>query len=422
MRGRVLRVALAAVVIAGVILGIPLGYAAAHLVRVDEQTRLEQLVLRSALTVSPGYRSGDPIELPAVGADITIGVYDVRGRLVTGAGPPMLEPETRATLRGRALTADVGEDLVSTVPVAAGESVIAVVRASTPESAVHHRILLWLLALAGAELAAGLIAAAFAAWQSRRLARPLVTLAGSATALGEGDFTARSTPAGIPEIDAVGSSLDRTAGRLADLIERERGFSAHASHQLRTPLTQLQLQLELGLERDEDGLREAALAAMATADRLTQTVDDVLALARPGRDGSGIEIEALLEECRETWQGVLARAGRPLHVALEERVRAGVSLEAARQALDVLIDNAFRHGTGAVTVTARRTHGAVAIDVGDEGRMPADLPDVSATGLGLPLARSLLTVEGGRLVAGPPGEPTRWTVLLPVPGDGSVDG
>ena len=54
----------------------------------------------------------------------------------------------------------------------------------------------------------------------------------------------RATDAGVSEIDAVSRNLERTALRLGGMLERERAFSAEASHQMRTPLTAVRLSLE----------------------------------------------------------------------------------------------------------------------------------------------------------------------------------
>ena len=72
---------------------------------------------------------------------------------------------------------------------------------------------------------------------SRRLVRPLDTLAATARRLGDGDFAARTHPTGVAEVDAVGATLDDGARRIGRLVAAEREFSANASHQLRTPLT-----------------------------------------------------------------------------------------------------------------------------------------------------------------------------------------
>lgn len=412
MRRRVVEVALTAVVLAVVVLGLPLAFAVSHIVTGSERAELERLALRSAVAVSPSYLSGDPIELPHPGSGVDLGVYDVNGRRISGTGPVRIEKAAARALGGSVVEADVGEQLVEVVPVSSGERLVAVVRAASAESAVRTRTLWWWLSLAALCLAAALCAGAFAVWESRRLVVPLVTLARVAKDLGEGDFSVRAAPSGVAEIDAAGASLNRTAERLAAMLERERSFAASASHQLRTPLTQLQLQLESGLDQDSASLRRAAASALVTAEALSRTIDDVLALARQDALAAAFDAEELVEQCRLQWEAPLASAGRPLRVAVEQPMQVGASLSAARQVLHVLLDNAFRHGRGAVTIHVRESHGAVAIDVADEG--PAPPISVTGTGrLGLALANSLAQAEGGRLLVDQQGTGTRFTLLLP---------
>jgi signal transduction histidine kinase len=78
--------------------------------------------------------------------------------------------------------------------------------------------------------------------------------------------------------------------------------------------------------------------------------------------------------------------------------------------MEVLLDNAHRHGAGAVTVTTRRLNGWVAVEVADEGPGLGDDPErafarrsgevrAGGHGIGLVLARSLAQAEGGSLTA-----------------------
>ena len=101
-----------------------------------------------------------------------------------------------------------------------------------------------LLTVGGLAVAAVAAAAGIGVVLSRRLVRPLDTLAATARRLGDGDFAARTHPTGVGEVDAVGATLDDGARRIGRLVAAEREFSANASHQLRTPLTAVRMRLE----------------------------------------------------------------------------------------------------------------------------------------------------------------------------------
>ena len=136
----------------------------------------------------------------------------------------------------------------------------------------------------------------------------------AAKVLGEGDFSARSNRSGIGEMDEAAAALDATAMRLGAILERERAFSADASHQLRTPLTAMRVHLH-ELEQSADDPGAARVQLENDLNRLEQTIEDLLRLARdsaPQRDP--IDLEALLQAIERRWHGPSPRQGGRLLV------------------------------------------------------------------------------------------------------------
>lgn len=295
---------------------------------------------------------------------------------------------------------------------------VGVVRAATPRTEVYLRTGATWLVMAGLAAAALALTWLVARRMAARLARPLEQLAVAARRLGEGDVTVRAPTAGVPEIDAVGSALDTTAGRIGGMLERERAFSAHASHQLRTPLAGLRLQLEAALDSPGADLSAAVADGIATADRLERTIDDLLTLARGTSTAPAADLDKLLTEVGDGWRGLLAAQDRELRVTADGAPAPRAAEAAVRQILAVLLDNALTHGRGTVTITARDAGEVLAVDVADEGPGIPDDVDVfrrragSGSGIGLGLARSLAEAEGGRLWLSRPAPPT-FTLLLP---------
>ncbi len=258
----------------------------------------------------------------------------------------------------------------------------------------------------------------------RWLAGPLESLAAVARRVGAGDFAARAPREGIAEVDALAAALNASSQRIAQLVAREREFTANASHQLRTPLAALRLELESGLLLgDED---PALRAALRQAERLEATIDTLLAHARdrPGDQAARVELGHALERARERWHGRLAAAGRPLRIVTPHRVAPGrMSPAVLDEVLDVLIDNALRHGGGSVTVSVRPTSDALALEVTDQGPGFGEDPEQAfargmgdGTGIGLALARSLAHAQGARLTVTRSGRhPTVTLLIEPAP-------
>ena len=170
-------------------------------------------------------------------------------------------------------------------------------------------------------------------------------------------------PEGGDELARLGGTLNEMLDRLERSAERERGFVASASHELRTPLALLRAELELALRegRSAEELREAVASAADESDRLVQLAEDLLVLARadegrlPVRPEPLDAAELLATTARRFERAGVPRSGRELRVA---RLATGLGVRAdrlrAEQALANLVDNALRHGDGAVELRPSR--------------------------------------------------------------------
>jgi signal transduction histidine kinase len=395
-------------------LAIPLAIGAERLYREDEVLSLERDAAAAARGFDARAKPGDPVEFGPSPDEIA--AYDRAGDLIGGKGPPRADAVVEGTLSsGRVSDSVSDEQLVVAVPILASERVVGAVRSSRPTTELSERILRMRLTIAAvAALIVGLAAAAALAL-TRRLTRPVHDLAAAAAAIEEGEATSRSPRSGIAELDTVAEALDLTVARLGAVVARERTFSADASHQLRTPLAALRLELESRQLAGED-----VEAPLEQVERLEATIATLLAAARDAEtERTPFDIGPLLEDVRRIWTGPLAERGRALEVVAPHSlpgVRAGRG--AVREILEILVDNATKHGRGTVRVTARPVDGSVAVDVSDEGtgiRSPEGIFDRRSGeghGIGLALARSLADAEGGRLDLTGGGEGTRFTLLL----------
>jgi signal transduction histidine kinase len=394
---RRLIIAIAGVASAAVILfALPLALVLQSGNRTEAQLRLQRDTTAATRAVDLG-GTGDPVELPP--SRDRLAVYDGSGRRIAGRGPARADSTVRAALRTGS-PSDLARhgQLVTAVPLLVDERVTGALRAQRSGAAAAGATRRAWLALIGLAALVVALAALAALLLGRRLARPLERLAAAARRLGEGDFAARAPRGGIREADEIAAALDHTAQRLRDLIARERAFSAGASHQLRTPLAALRLELE-ALELRADAPPELQ-AALVQVERLQTTIDTLLAVARDvPRPGARTDLDIVLEELAGRWRGPLAAAARPLHIRRHGDAHvAAASPAIVTEILEILLDNAHRHGAGAVTVTVRVSGGWLAVDVSDTGPgFPDSQRRGEGHGLGLGLADALAHAEGGRL-------------------------
>lgn len=418
MLRRITLLATGVAALAVVLFAIPLGVIAGRGYVNDERLELQRQAVSAAAAVRGELGRPAPDVAPA---RTDLGVYDNRGRLRNGTGPAIGGADVRAALSGRESTSLRDDRVQVAAPVSDGDQVTGAVLLSRSLSSAHARANRAWLVLAAIGLLALALAALAARVLARRLTAPVNRLTATAKLIGDGDLTARAQRSGVPELDVLVGTLNAGTERVETLVARERRLSGEVSHQLRTPVAGLRLQLEAAQGTADPMTRAAVDRALLTLDRFDVTIREVIALARDLPGERALDLDALISGAEQRWHGVLAATSRPLRVVRERDLPARVAIApaAAGQIIDVLVDNARAHGRGAVTIGIRRSRTAVAVDVTDDGpRLDTEPHELfgrraDGHGIGLAFARRLAQAEGARLLLSSR-EPPTFTLLIPV--------
>jgi signal transduction histidine kinase len=300
-------------------------------------------------------------------------------------------------------------------------------RLETSDEFVRERVRQAWLALGGLGALGLAVAAGLAGVQARRLAGPRDDQARAAERLGAGDFSATAPRSGMEEVDTIAAALDTSAARIATLVQAEREFSANASHQLRSALTSLRLRLESLAAADDPAVAAEAARALEQAERLSDTVADLLRLARTGRadDAQTFDLAGLAAAHLRDLGPRFEAEHRTVELLAPRSVPVRAAAGAVGQALDVLLDNALRHGRGPIRLVVEPAgdHGHLTVE--DQG--PGIDPEAGSRlfdrrvagegghGIGLALARTLVQADGGRLDL-VRASPASFRITLPLAG------
>jgi signal transduction histidine kinase len=396
LRRRVLIATISALAVAMVLLGIPLAFLAAQLVRDDALQDLEARAETAGRALEVRYSTGESIT--TTNLETFVAYSDDAPQYVSVTLPD-----------GMVLTAGEEPSPAYTASDVTESGIVVIMYRSWWDVFWQAaRVVGLVLAVASIAVLAGI---AMAIWQANRLSAPLVYLAASAEQIGSGQVRPRLERTGIEEIDLVADELARSSDRMAARLAAERQFASDASHQLRTPLTALSMRLEeISSTSTQAEVREEAEKSLEQVERLVGVVDDLLGRTRKAL-GSGTElvlVDDVFQQQRQEWAAVFAKAGRTL-VIEETDTAAFASPGGLAQVLATLIENSLKHGAGTTTVAARESAGsqAIVIEVRDTGPgVPEEIASQiferevtggKGTGLGLALARDLVTADGGRL-------------------------
>jgi two-component system, OmpR family, sensor kinase len=223
------------------------------------------------------------------------------------------------------------------------------------------------------------------------------------------------------EIRALGTTLNEMLARVEEVVERGRAFVGGASHELRSPLTILQLELDDALagERTPEDLQAAIESAREEVRRLTALTEDLLVLAQTDQARLPIrrerfDVHGAMRVIADRYAQLDELVGRT--VTVEPGPAAWIEADIARldQALSNLVLNALRFSDGPVVMRARSHADEVELHVLDRGPgFPTEfLPHAferfsradparsrRGTGLGLSIVQGVVEAHGGRVAA-----------------------
>lgn len=236
--------------------------------------------------------------------------------------------------------------------------------------------------------------------------RPIRDLARAVENFGRGEDVGDFRPRGPSEIRRAAAAFNVMRDRILRHLNQRAEMLAAISHDLRTPLTRMKLELEL-LGSDDPMAKELE----ADVADMIDLVDTYLAFVRgeEGETAEPVELQPLLEQMAQRAQ----RAGARTELSVPMPITASLRPIAFRRCLANLVDNAARHGKW-VGIAAERRPRAVLITIEDDGPgIPETLREAvfqpffrvdaarrrrtGGTGLGLSIARDIVLGHGGEL-------------------------
>lgn len=288
---------------------------------------------------------------------------------------------------------------------------------------------------------AGLLAvilSAAAGWvSSRQVVAPVMSLLRATEVMRQGNLSARAAVPGKGsnrEFEELAVSFNSMADRVEQNVATLKSFIADAAHEINTPLTAIQTNLEL---LKQGWNQEYLQSAITQCERLYVLSDELLDLSRieaAGQQNSEAEIDLrkCLEEIAEVYASRCEQKDISFHSDLVDApVIVSGSDSLLRRAVGNILDNSlkFTRTGGSITLSVTVEESAVSIRVADTGiGIPqADLPNLfgrfhrgrnsahfPGNGLGLAIARACVDTFGGDIqISSVEGSGTTVMICLP---------
>jgi len=280
-------------------------------------------------------------------------------------------------------------------------------------------------------------------WMSRRALDPVDRMTQAARSIGAQDLAQRLyVPPTRDELARLAETLNDMLARLESAFKKIAQFTADASHELRTPVAVMRMSAELALRRSrgEDEYRETLSQILHETDKVSQLIENLLALARADSGAAQMQMECtdmgaiLAKACEKSKllaeeKGVaLSRNGAPGPVW----VRADA--DSIERLFVILLDNAVKYtpSGGRIDVKLGKDDGFALAEIRDSGIgiSAEDMPHIfdrfyradrsrarehGGVGLGLAIGKWIAEAHGGEIqVESEPAKGSAFRVRIPI--------
>lgn len=280
---------------------------------------------------------------------------------------------------------------------------------------------------------------------ARRALRPLEKMAHDIDTIGVGrPLMKLDVPETNDEIERVGQSFNSLMERVVTLIDSQRNFLLDASHELKTPLTVIQTEIEMlqmnpGLTRDEKENLQNLLSEVEYASKLAVDLIYLSRLESSVANFSPVDMSSVVNEVISHHASVAKRKGIELSVKVSGKIFVDGDHEPLKRAVSNVVENAIKYTgiDGRVKVTARGDHSVsrfiLTVEDNGSGIGADELPrvfdrfyrtksarggDEKGSGLGLSITRRIVEQHKGTIkMESEPGSGSVVRMEIPLAGN-----
>lgn len=275
---------------------------------------------------------------------------------------------------------------------------------------------------------------------SKSAFKPITGMINTAKEISGKNLTKRlEIPKANDEIKLLGETFNEMLTRIDNAFQSQRRFTASASHEIKTPLTVIQSELEYANKKsDTDEVKKSIKTVLSEIDSLNTLTNSLLTLAKLDSMQIKLNMECVrLDEILvEAVQFMNLRAASNkinLNLTISEPCEISADKEKIKSVFINLIDNAVKYSPRESTVMIElfKTGSFITVSVSDEGpgisreeilrifdrfyRSEETRGRTSGSGLGLSIVKEFIEMHGGRTeVSSGPGKGSRFEVILPL--------